>query len=156
MPSDVISNVLPFPSHHLSRHDRALIETWRVRAAPLGIAVVKVRTDGGSDAQTSPHRIAIQFRRGVADGQFVVIQRVAGQRSWVTLRLRVEPDGSMSLPLDTAEPVRQDASLRIALNAIRPVLPDEERGTLLNYQAAARSSHRRAAAPADRPLAKVT
>lgn len=80
-------------------------------------------------------RIAIQFQRGVADHHFVVIQRAAGERAWTSVLLRVEPDGSMTLPIEEAAVIRRDPTLREALNAVRPVLPDED-CDLLDYRAA--------------------
>jgi hypothetical protein len=140
MSLNAISNVLPFPAHRLSRRDRALIGEWQLSATPLGVARVAVR-DEMPDVQAQPiaDRITIQFKRGVADGHFVVIQRVHGDREWVTLLLRVEPDGSMTLPIGPTETVRRDATLRQALNAVRPVLPDDE-CRLFNYQAARRAT----------------
>jgi hypothetical protein len=141
MPLDAISNVLPFPPHRLSRQDHALIGKWRLGATPLGVAGVDVR-DEMPDAQAQPiaDRITIRFKRGVADGQFVVIQRAHGERVWVTLLLRVEPDGSMTLPIGSGETVRRDATLRQALNAVRPVLPGEA-CRLFDYQAARQAAH---------------
>ena len=145
MPPDATSNVLPFPSHHLSRRDHALIEQWRTRAARLGIAGVKVRDDiPGNAMRPVADRIAIQFQRGVADGHFVVIQRTAGERGWTSVMLRAEPDGSMTVPIEAETAVRQDGTLRDALNAVRPVLPDED-CDLLDYRAA-RSARRAARA----------
>jgi hypothetical protein len=136
MPLDASSNVLPFPARHLSRRDHALIDQWRTRAAPLGVARVKVRDEiPANAARPAADRIAIQFHRGVADGHFVVIQRTAGERTWISLLLRVEPDGSMTLPIEQQMPVRQDGTLRDALNAVRPVLPDQD-CDLLDYRAA--------------------
>ena len=127
MPLDAISNVLSFPAYRLSRRDRALIGQWRLNATPLGVASVAVRDEMSDDqAQPVADRITIQFKRGVADGHFVVIQRAHGEREWVTLVLRVEPDGSMTLPIGSGEAVRRDDTLRQALNAVRPVLPDED------------------------------
>jgi hypothetical protein len=140
MPLDAISNVLPFPAHRLSRQDRALIGRWRLNATPLGIADVAVRDDRPDDhAQPVADRITIRFKRGVADGHFVVIQRARGERDWITLLLRVEQDGTMTLPIEAGAPVRRDATLREALNAVRPLLPGEE-CRLFDYQAAARSA----------------
>jgi len=141
MPLDAASNVLPFPSHELSRRERALIGKWRLSAMPLGVANVDVRNqqrDG--EAQPIADRITIRFKRGVADGHFVLIQRAGGEREWVTLVLRVEPDGSMTLPIEHGEVVRRDGTLRGALNAVRPVLPDLD-CRLFDYQAAARARH---------------
>jgi hypothetical protein len=136
MPLDAISNVLPFPPHHLSRPDRALIGKWRLGATPLGVAGVDVRNEmPDGRAQPIADRITIQFKRGVADGHFVVIQRAHGEREWVTLLLRVEPDGSMTLPIGSGETVRRDETLRQALNAVRPVLPGEA-CRVFDYQAA--------------------
>lgn len=144
MPLDAMSNVLPFPPHHLSRRDRALIGEWRLGATPLGVAEVDVRDEMPEDrARTAADRITIQFKRGVADGHFVLIQRAPGEREWVTLLLRVEPDGTMTLPIGTGTPVRRDDTLREALNAVRPVLPGAN-CRLFDYQAAlraARASH---------------
>ncbi|MGA3401670.1 MAG: hypothetical protein ABSC95_20860 [Acetobacteraceae bacterium] len=143
MSLDAISNVLPFPPHHLSRRDRALIGEWRLNATPLGVAGVAVRDDMPDDhAQPIADRITIQFKRGVADGHFVVIQRAHGEREWVTLLLRVEPDGTMTLPIGSGAAVRRDGTLREALNAVRPVLPGED-CRLFDYQAAARSARAR-------------
>jgi hypothetical protein len=143
MPLDAISNVLPFPSQHLSRRDRALIGQWRLSAMPLGVAGVDIRDDmPEGDAQPVADRITIQFKRGVADGHFVVIQRVPGDREWVTLLLRVEPDGTMTLPIESGDPIRQNTTLRAALNAIRPVLPDED-CHLFDYLAERRSARDR-------------
>ncbi len=139
MPLDAISNVLRFPSHRLSRRDRALIGKWRLSATPLGVAGVDVRDDTSNDhAQPVADRITIQFKRGVADGHFVVIQRGHGEREWVTLLLRVEPDGTMTLPIGSGEAIRDDRTLREALNAVRPVLPDAD-CRLFDYQAAAQA-----------------
>ena len=97
MPLDAISNVLPFPSNRLSPRDRALIGQWWLSATPLGVAGVDVRDEMHDDrAQPVADRITIRFKRGVADGHFVVIQRAHGEREWVTLLLRVEPDGTMT------------------------------------------------------------
>lgn len=143
MPLDAISNVLPFPSQHLSRRDRAMIGEWRLSATPLGVAKVDVRDEmPDGDALPVADRITIQFKRGVADGHIVVIQRVPGDREWVTLLLRVEPDGTMTLPIDSGDPIRQDTTLRAALNAVRPVLPDED-CRLFDYQAERRSARAR-------------
>jgi len=143
MPLDAISNVLLFPPHHLSRRDRALIGEWRLSATPLGVAGVDVRDEIPDDReQTVADRITIQFKRGVADGHFVVIQRAHGERQWVTLLLRVEPDGTMTLPIGAGEPVRRDDTLREALNAVRPVLPGEA-CRLFDYQAARRAARAR-------------
>jgi hypothetical protein len=143
MPLDAISNVLPFPSQHLSRRDRALIGQWRLGATPLGVAGVDIRDEmPDGHAQPVADRITIQFKRGVADGHFVVIQRAPGDREWVTLLLRVEPDGTMTLPIESGDPIRQDATLRAALNAVRPVLPDEY-CRLFDYQAERRSARAR-------------
>ena len=96
-----------------------------------------VRDDLPDDqAQPVADRITIRFKRGVADGHFVVIQRARGEREWITLLLRVEQDGTMSLPIEAGAAVRRDATLREALNAVRPVLPGEE-CRLFDYQAAA-------------------
>ena len=122
MQLDATSNVLPFPSQRLSRRDHALIEQWRTRAKGLGIAGVKVRDDiPGNAMRPATDRIAIQFQRGVADHHFVVIQRAAGERAWTSVLLRVEPDGSMTLPIEEAAVIRRDPTLREALNAVRPV-----------------------------------
>lgn len=121
MQLDATSNVLPFPSQRLSRRDHALIEQWRTRAKGLGIAGVKVRDDiPGNAMRPATDRIAIQFQRGVADHHFVVIQRAAGERAWTSVLLRVEPDGSMTLPIEEAAVIRRDPTLREALNAVRP------------------------------------
>lgn len=155
MPLDAISNVLPFRSQPISRRDRALIEQWRVRATPLGVAGVKVRDAIPANAvRPATDRIAIQFRRGANDGEFIVIQRCSGERGWTTLRLRVEADGSMSVPLMSETPVRRDSTLRDALNAVRPVLPDED-CALLDYQAA-RASRLAEAGVANRSAAAAT
>jgi hypothetical protein len=139
MPLDAISNVLPFPSHHLSRRDRALIGEWRLSAAPLGVAGVDVRDELPDDqARAIADRITIRFKRGVADAHFVVIQRVVGERNWVTLLLRVEPDGTMTFPIESGEAIRHDRTLRDALNAVRPVLPDQD-CRLFNYSDARRA-----------------
>ena len=136
MPLDAISNVLPFRSQHLSRRDRALIGEWRLGATPLGVTGVDVRDEMPDDhVHPIADRITIQFKRGVADGHFVVIQRAHGERDWVTLLLRVEPDGSMTLPIGSGETIRRDETLRQALNAVRPVLPDAD-CRLLDYHAA--------------------
>jgi len=141
MPLDATSNVLPFPTRHLSRRDHALIEQWRARAARLGVAGVNVRDDiPANAARPAADRIAIRFQRGVADGHFVVIQRTAGEREWTSMLLRVEPDGSMTLPIETEAAIRQDDTLRGALNAVRAVLPDED-CHLLDYREA-RASRR--------------
>ena len=138
MPLDAASNVVPFPTHRIARGDRALIEQWRANAAPLGVAGVKVRNDRSEGSPRHiAERIAIQFRRGIADGHFVVIQRARGERSWTSLLLRVEADGSMTLPIENEEVVRQDGSLRDALNAVCPVLPDQD-CSLVEYSAARR------------------
>lgn len=137
MSPEAVSNILPFPSRHLSRRDRAMIEEWRARATRLGVAMVKVRDDiPGNGIRRAADRIAIQFSRGVADGHFVVIQRADGERGWTSFLLRVEQDGTMTLPVGGEAAVRQDGTLRDALNAIRPVLPDEDDGDLLDYRAA--------------------
>jgi len=136
MPLDATSNVLPFPMRHLSRRDHALIERWRASAARLGIAGVNVRDDIPANAERpAADRIAIRFQRGVADGHFVVIQRTAGERGWTSVMLRAEPDGSMTVPIEAETAVRQDGTLRDALNAVRPVLPDED-CDLVDYGAA--------------------
>ena len=136
MQLDATSNVLPFPSQRLSRRDHALIEQWRTRAKGLGIAGVKVRDDiPGNAMRPATDRIAIQFQRGVADHHFVVIQRAAGERAWTSVLLRVEPDGSMTLPIEEAAVIRRDPTLREALNAVRPGPPDED-CDLLDYRAA--------------------
>jgi hypothetical protein len=138
MPLDAISNVLPFPLHRLSRRDHALIGQWRLSATPLGVGGVDARDEIPDDqAQSVADRITIQFKRGVADGHFVVIQRRHGEREWVTLLLRVEPDGTMTLPIGSGEAVRRYLTLRQVLNAVRPVLPEED-CRLFDYQAAAR------------------
>ncbi|HUN43622.1 MAG TPA: hypothetical protein VMU81_25280 [Acetobacteraceae bacterium] len=135
MPLDATSNIVPFPKRHLSRRDHALIEQWGARAARLGVARVNVRDDMPANAvRPATDRIAIQFQRGVADGHFVVIQRAAGERAWTVMLLRVEPDGSMTLPIEEQTAVRQDGTLRDALNAVRPVLPDQD-CDLLDYRA---------------------
>ncbi len=156
MPLDAISNVLPFPSNRLSPRDRALIGQWWLHATPLGVAGVDVRDDLQDDrAQTVADRITIRFKRGVADGHFVVIQRAHGEREWVTLLLRVEPDGTMTLPIDCAEAVRRDATLRQALNAVRPVLPDEE-CRLFDYRAATQAARVRHTAHVGGSMAHAT
>jgi hypothetical protein len=156
MPLDAISNVLPFPSYHLSPRDRALIGEWRLGATPLGVAGVDVRDEMPDDRrQTVADRITIQFKRGVADGHFVVIQRAHGEREWVTLLLRVEPDGTMTLPIGSGDPVRRDDTLREALNAVRPVLPGED-CRLFDYQAARRASRGRHGGVRSGSLASAT
>ncbi len=139
MPLDAISNVLPFPPQHLSRRDRALIGEWRLGATPLGVAQVDVRDEPDHETQPVADRITIQFKRGVADGHFVLIQRAHGERDWVTLLLRVEADGSMTLPIGGGAPVRRDGTLREALNAVRPVLRGQD-CRLLDYHAARREA----------------
>lgn len=136
------SNVLPFPPQHLSRQDRTLIGEWWFGAAPLGVANVHVRHDVQDDhARSAGDRIAIQFRRGVADGHPVMIQRAAGKRVWVTSLLQVGPDGAVTLPLKSGDAVRRDRTLRDALNAVRPVLPDVA-CEVFDYQAARRERSR--------------
>ncbi|HUB14357.1 MAG TPA: hypothetical protein VMB34_20570 [Acetobacteraceae bacterium] len=137
MPLDAVCNVVPFRCQHLSRRDRAMIDEWRARAALLGVAAVKVRDDiPANPMRPATDRIAIQFQRGVADGHFVVIQRASGERAWTSLLLRAEPDGSMTLPVEGEASVRHDGTLRDALNAVRPVLPDVQGGDLLDYHEA--------------------
>lgn len=156
MPLDAMSNVLRFPAHHLSRRDLALIGEWRLGATPLGVAEVDVRDEMPEDrAPTVANRITIQFKRGVADGHFVLIQRARGEREWVTLLLRVEPDGSMTLPLGTGSPVRRDDTLREALNAVRPVLP-RDHCCLFDYQAARRAARAAHSGSAGGSLARGT
>jgi hypothetical protein len=156
MPLDAISNVLPFPAHQLSQRDRALIGEWRLGATPLGVAEVDVRDEMPEDLeQTVADRITIQFKRGIADGHFVVIQRARGEREWITLLLRVETDGTMTLPIGTGEPVRRDDTLRQALNAVRPVLPGEV-CRLFDYQAARRAARVRHSGGIGGSLASAT
>ncbi len=156
MPLDAISNVLPFPARHLSRRDRAMIGEWGLSAAPFGVARVAIRDDmPDRQAQPIADRITIQFKRGVADGHFVVIQRARGEREWVTLLLRVEPDGAMTLPIGSAAAVRRDATLREALNAVRPMLPDED-CHLFDYQAARRTARARHTGHAGGAMATAT
>lgn len=52
--------------------------------------------------------------------------------------LRVEPDGTMTLPIGSGEAVRRDATLRQALNTVRPVLVPEDDCRVFEYKAAAR------------------
>jgi hypothetical protein len=154
MPLDAISNVLPFPSNHLSRRDRALIEEWRLSAASLGVAGVDVRDDlPDTRAPAVGDRITIRFRRGVADGQFAVIQRPVGAREWVTLSLRVEAD--CTLPSETGQAIRHDRTLRDALNAVRPVLPDQD-CRLFDYSAARRAARALHTGHADGSMANAT
>jgi hypothetical protein len=156
MSLDANANVLQFPSRHLSPRDRAMIEEWQRAAARRGILDATVRDDTTENgALPVATRIMVRFQRGVADGRFVLIQRAHGTRKWVSLLLRLEPDGTMTLPIESAEPIRQDPSLRDALNGVRCVLP-EEPNVLLAYSTAARSIPTRKTATVAGALAKAT
>jgi hypothetical protein len=111
MPACETAEVLPFRTGHLSRHDWATLNQW-TRALSRGEAEFCVRSESDSDGAVDFDRVVLRVRNDAF--RTYVIYRPTCYPRWVTVTPDAPEEGV----------VRETRSLRDALNAIRPALPD--------------------------------
>ena len=112
MPAYDTAEVLPFRTGHLSRHDWATLSQWN-RALSFGDAEFCVCSESESDSAVDFDRIVLRVRNDAF--RTYVIYRPTCYARWITVTPEAPEEGV----------VRETRSLREALNAIRPALPEE-------------------------------
>jgi hypothetical protein len=106
------AEVVSFQTGHLSRYDWALLGQWSSAIAGGDRAEFCVCSDGNGDSPVDFDRVVLRIRNDAF--RTYVIYRPTCYPRWVTVTPEAPEEGI----------VRETRSLREALNAIRPALPE--------------------------------